>query len=173
MMSVQIERYMKNSETGYFEWLYSKIENGYDYRTLCYHLYSIPFNPIHVLDKNRVIDGLLLREEFGIYLDTPCSIFEVMIGLALRCENEIMRRWDSDEDESYRWFAIMLESIGIAHMNGSNYDPQYVDEKIYILNNNLFERDGTGGWFKVENSSKDMRDLDVWYQLQAYLIKYC
>ena len=84
----------------YFEWLsdlvcgkrYSK---KISYRKLLSYLHSITFNYSIPNDVNRAKDGIDLRYRFAMThgyrdvpmcLDGPCSIFEMIAALAIRCE---------------------------------------------------------------------------------------
>lgn len=156
-----------------------------------YHLYSYLLNELHStefyysvdLDGNRYEDGIGLRYSFGrennipeaviaTCLDvTPCSVLEMMVALALRCENEIM----CDPDKGPRvgvWFWGMIKNLELDHMPNSNCKVSYVRERIHILLERKYKRNGEGGLFTIANCPHDLRNTEIWYQAMWYLNKY-
>ena len=168
----------------YFDWICSIVcdirHRKTEYRNLLARLNEEPFSYIIEMDGNRAADGINLRYRFGqdcgydhrmiaSYLDdTPCSVFEMMAALAIRCEEHIME--DSDiGNRTSKWFWTMITSLGLIAMDDSNYDEYYVDRVIYRFLNREYRRDGEGGLFIVRNPKRDMRDIEIWYQLCLYL----
>ena len=120
------------------------------------------------------MDGLELRadyqDESGDEADKtgPCSILEMMIALAMRCENELM--YDPDKgDRTELWFWIMIENLGLENMDDYGYDEEYCDYVLERFLNREYESDGYNGPFFVHGFDKDMRELELWYQLNFYL----
>ena len=88
----------------YFEWMYDlvcglKFPSTITYRKLLMQLHSTEFTYLISNDANRAEDGVDLRYRFAcIYgyddtpecLDGPCSVLEMMIALAIRCEESAM-----------------------------------------------------------------------------------
>ena len=91
----------------YFEWMCQLVCNERYSRRLSYqkllrHLHNIDFQYMLPMDGNRAEDGIDLRYRFGYekeyegpmiasYLDNrPCSVLEMLIALAFRCEEHIM-----------------------------------------------------------------------------------
>ena len=54
-------------------------------------------------------------------------------------------------------------------MSDRNYDQHAVDQAIANFLNRNYSRDGDGGLFRVRNCPRDMRTLDIWYQMCWYL----
>ena len=167
---------MKND---YFEWMCSLIASDKRDRRLLMNLHDVAFAYILPMDSNRAEDGIELRYRFGrengyderivaTYLDDrDCSVLEMMIALAIRCE-DIM--YDPDTgDKTARWFWVMIDSLGLTNMTGERYNKQYVDATIDILLNREYKRNGEGGLFTVENCDVDMRSIEIWYQMSKYL----
>lgn len=130
-------------------------------------------------DENRAKDGLGLRKEFGelIGADTttysldhqyPCSVLEMMVALARRCELQIMEDPFSGSRIG-RWFKAMIKSLGLKYETDDVYDEDYVDYIISSFLNREYERNGDGGLFKVKNTDKDLREMEIWYQMNLYL----
>lgn len=141
-------------------------------------LHNIEFRYSIQMDENRADDGIELRyrfarekrcEDYDIdYLDGPCSVLEMMIALAIRCEEDIM------DDPSYgnrtgQWFWGMVVNLGLGSMTDSRYNKRFVDNCIDIFLNREYEPDGRGGLFRIRNCEYDLRTVEIWYQLCWYL----
>lgn len=189
---------MKLSEVknDYFEWLCDNIgvsiydnekdmENTYIF--LVSKLHSIDFYYLVKNDDNRAEDGYKLREEycdelanynfirsnlFLSYLQGPCSVFEMMVALSIRIAEDVI--FDDEYDASY-WFWKMIENLDLE---------EYTDEDYYELNGDYFveravenflgrkySEDGKGGLFPLHNPDGDQRDVEIWYQMSAYLLE--
>lgn len=168
----------------YFDWMYQLVvDSRYSnksYRRLFVKLYDTEFIYTIPMDGNRAEDGIDLRYRFGrehLYDDAmvatclddrPCSILEMMVALAIRCEEHLMDDPDIG-NRTGQWFWGMLVSLGLGSMNDTRYDPGRVD---YILNRFLehdYQRNGEGGLFTVDHSDYDMRTIEIWYQMNCYL----
>lgn len=171
----------------YFKWLYElvfrnrlDIEDDFSHEKLLRHLHDIPFYSIMERDENRIADGMSLRSEFGyqkgytdeeiiVYLDdVPCSVLEVMVALAVRCEKQFM----SDityGDRTGQWFMAMLGSLRIGSMYNVNYNEKYVDNVVQKLLDRQYEYDGDGGLFHLRHPERDMRTIEIWAQMCDYL----
>ena len=166
----------------YFEWMCELIcSNRYaeavSYRKLLAYLHSIEFTYSIPRDKNRAEDGLDLRYRFAYetnikhaedYIHGPCSVLEMMVALAIRCEENIM------DDPSYgnrtgQWFWGMIVNLGLGFMTDSRFDEQFVDDVIFKFLNREYESDGKGGLFTVRNCKYDLRTVEIWYQMCWYL----
>ena len=166
----------------YFEWMCELIcGNRYaeavSYRKLLAYLRSIEFTYSIPRDKNRAEDGLDLRYRFAYetnikhaedYIHGPCSVLEMMVALAIRCEENIM------DDPSYgnrtgQWFWGMIVNLGLGFMTDSRFDEQFVDDIIFRFLNREYEPDGKGGLFTVRNCKYDLRTVEIWYQMCWYL----
>ena len=169
----------------YFEWLYQlvcdeKYSKRLSYRKLLGQLHSIPFSYLVSMDGNRAEDGIDLRYRFGyeqeheprliaVYLDTePCSVLEMMVALALRCEDHIMTDPDIG-DRTGQWFWNMIVSLRLGHMNDTNFDKGIVTNSIQRFLNREYDRNGNGGLFSVKTNQHDMRTEEIWYQMCWYL----
>ena len=103
----------------YFSWLKDKVTDkhmavvGRSYDRLFYKLYTTEFIFVVPFDENRLLDGLSLRREFSttrVIFPCKCSVFEVLIALALRCEDQIMHDQKHGE-RSGEWFWEMLGNM--------------------------------------------------------------
>lgn len=130
-------------------------------------------------DMNRSADGIDLRSRFAEVhnldyrnirntLERPCSVLEMMVGLACRCEDSIM----GDEkygDRTERWFWGMIDNMKLYQMNDDNFDEEQVHYVIEALLNRTYRRTGEGGLFTVPMCYKDLRKVEIWYQMCWYL----
>ena len=169
----------------YFEWMYQLVCNDryskrLSYRKLLTHLHSIEFKYTIGLDGNRYEDGIDLRYRFGYknsyeapmittYLDDrPCSVLEMLIALASRCEEHIMDD-PYEGDRMGQWFWNMIVNLGLGSMNDTKFDKAYVNSVITKFMNREYKRNGEGGLFTVEHCKYDLRSIEIWYQMCWYL----
>ena len=167
----------------YFEWLYNLVcgeryAKSISYRKLLIQLHNTEFRWSIPKDRNRAEDGIDLRYRFAYYhaspaavesyLDGPCSVLEMMVSLAIRCEEHIM---DDPEigDRTGQWFWGMIVNLGLGSMTDNRYDEDFVTETIERFLDRDYEPDGKGGLFTVRNCDRDLRYVEIWYQLCWYL----
>lgn len=166
----------------YFEWLwnFTKCRGHSQNRKIITLLHNIEFRYSIPMDANREEDGIDLRYRFitevGIprnyqevygYLDGPCSVLEMMIALAIRCEESIMDDPDIG-DRTSEWFWLMMKNLGLDYMSDRKFDRDVAEEKISIFLDRKYKRNGEGGLFVV-NGRKDLRKVEIWYQMCWYL----
>lgn len=169
----------------YLDWMYNIVcDDQYSrqltYRKLFNHLYRTEFYYILPMDGNRFEDGVSLRYQFGRSLgindnmiascldDRPCSVLEMMIALTLRAETHIMDDPDVG-DRVGQWFWGMIVNLGLGQMNDRNFDVDRFDDIMHIFLERQYGRDGKGGLFSTTDKTKDMRSIDIWYQMCGYL----
>jgi hypothetical protein len=138
------------------------------------------FTYLNVMDANRYKDGISFRHRFayenGIPSsdidicmdDDPCSVLEMMVSLAFICEERIMEAMDEGK-RPYIWFWIMIDNLGLSDMSDDNYEDGYVETVINIFLNREYEPNGKGGLFYIEKPRRDLRLVDIWYQMMWYL----
>lgn len=169
----------------YYEWLVSlihanKYPEEYGYDKLLRHLHDIDFRYILERDQSRAEDGEYLRYRYAIsegYEDSyeeimdilhgPCSVLELMIALAIRCEG------DMDDalfgNRTGQWFWNMVVNLGLGTMSDQRYDRQKVVEIIDRFLDREYEPDGRGGLFTLKDCNYDLRKIEIWYQMCWYL----
>ena len=175
----------------YFEWL-CNIVGGYStHYFLLKRLFAREFYYIVDRDGNRAYDGTKLRSVFnkqlgyldwavqivnGVQvdanLDTCCTVLEMLVGLALRCELDIMNDPEKG-DRTKLWFWSMLDNLDISKYDDSSWDQEArddVDHKIDIFVERRYKRNGVGGLFPLSGKRiRDQRKVDIWYQLNYWL----
>lgn len=168
----------------YFEWMYQLVcderDSELSYRRLLYLLHDTDFNYTIPMDGNRAEDGTDLRYRFGYenayegsiiaaYLDDrPCSVLEMMVALAIRCEEHIMCDPDIG-NRTGQWFWNMIDNLGLGDMDDMEFDKNYANSVIQKLLNREYKRNGEGGLFTVKHYRKDLRSVEIWYQMCWYL----
>ena len=175
-------RVVSKIEKDYFEWMFDLVCEGryadsVSYRKLLSYLHSVEFTYSMSKDADRAQDGIDLRYRFSYdtgcpcadgYLEGPSSVLEVILALALKCEEWIM------DDALYgnrtaQWFWRMIVNLGLGAMIDDRFDEYYVDETISIFLNRKYEADGRGGLFTVRHSDYDLRHVDLWTQMLWHL----
>ena len=162
----------------YFEWLSAMLitdSNIRDsYQKVLLGLFETPFEYSIKYDENRADDGEQLRsmyeEETGEWCNnySSCSVLEMLGALALRWETEFM--YDPEEgNRTSVWFMEMLENMGLLGMDDWHFDYDRFEEIMDRLNNRRYDRDGYGGPFYIANFGRDMRKMELWYQLNFYI----
>lgn len=165
----------------YFEYLCELIDakrysKRVSYRRLLMHLHNIVFTWSVPFDDNRADDGVQLRRKFALarndmtltdYILGPCSVLEMMVALAVRCETIMDDTLYGDR--TGQWFWGMIHNLGLSPMIDSEFDREFVDDIIARLLNREYEPDGTGGLFTVRRCERDLRTVEIWRQLSWYL----
>lgn len=162
----------------YFEWLLGKIAvdptknehiQGFKW------LFATDFQWSHKLDANRAADGVDLRSTFAYeygysypevreaLLDKQCSWLEMMVGLAMRCEDSIMGN-DEFGDRTPHWFNVMIDSLGL-YLDCSEDDEAILKRCAA----RKYEQDGEGGLWWVKGTKKNLRRMQIWDQMCEYL----
>lgn len=147
-------------------------------------LHQIEFTFSIQNDINRARDGVDLRYRFATtkeedydinyilnILDGPCSVLEMMIALAIRCEETIMDDTNYG-DRTGQWFWGMAANLGVGYMYDEAFNRQDAEYRIYRFLDRQYEPDGRGGLFHINNCDDDLRDLEIWIQLCWYLDQF-
>ena len=168
----------------YFDWLVYTIAPDHfqrdDYSELLFFLYYTEFYWVVKRDKNRAEDGLNLRtrfeEETGLYCDLygPCNLLEMLVALAIRCENDLMYMYDPElGDQTSRWFWMFLENLGLLEYDDANFEPDEISDILF----HFMDRDyGDRGEFCAFSDDSDSENFDfgfekteLWYQMNYYM----
>lgn len=175
-----MERVRKRGAGGYFEWLCKKVGlyDGWhsDCEDLLWQLHSIDFRYSIRNDVNRLSDGLKMRDIFlyerggGEFESWPCSVLEVLVGLARVISEDVIGN-EGDEEVTYRWFWKMIENLGLLKYGGGRVNRSRISELVENWLNRDFEPDGVGSPFPLKHMypGGDQRRLEIWAQACAYL----
>lgn len=178
---------MRRSELphAYFNWMCGLVHDDIafqhgTYSRLMHVLHEIDFNYIIPMDGDRAEDGCDLRYRFAYEnaldgrtiascLDIrPASVLEVMVALAVRCEESIMDDPDIGNRTGH-WFWSMIDTLGLFNMTDDNFNELFVRKTIRKFLDRDYAPDGKGGLFCVPNIPDDMREIVIWYQMCHYI----
>lgn len=170
----------ENYIRSYKDWLIAKMD-GQEYSEMFDILLGIEFCPQIGNDTNRAEDGIQLRELYlketgGSYRKLPvgpCSILEMLIALAIRCEDDIMKN-DEYGDRTTKWFWIMIDNLRMSTYTDDTITPivrNAIYSKAYKINSRTYDRNGFGGLWPLRDPKEDQRKVEIWYQMNAYLME--
>lgn len=168
-----------NLELNYFNWMYSLVCKKRGYRKLMTKLYSTRFRYSLEMDENRYDDGIDLRYRFAYECGysneeieeaigaKPCMVLEMMVSLALRCEEAIM--YDPEEgDRTDIWFWDMIVSLGLDMMDDQHYQSREIDAVLARFLDHKYALNGEGSLFTLPFEI-DIHETDIWKQMCMYL----
>lgn len=165
----------------YLKWLYRLIESNRfrnpsrTYWKLTRKLYTKEFVWYIPNDDNRVEDGKDLRYEFiddcklqdvdPEWLDLGCSMLEMLIGLSRRLSFQV-------QGQPRDWFWHLLTNLDIREYNDYGVFPDtLVDETIDNVIWRTYKSNGRGGLFPLRRPKQDQREVELWYQLNSYVLE--
>lgn len=173
-------------KNAYFHWLYNWMSgerHHYDisFKRLLMHLHDTEFVYTIRNDQNRAEDGVNLRYRFAKSdiidepvdyilecLAGPCSVLEMMVALANRCEEDYMDD-PAYGDRTAQWFWGMVTNLKLGNMTDAWYDKNYVADVLYKFLHRKYDPDGSGGLFRVRGYRGDMRKVEIWHQMCYFL----
>lgn len=127
------------------------------------------------MDENRAADGVALRDEYlktigrisvGPQDDLPCSILEMLIALAMRCNDWVI----CDVDNHYsEWFWTFLNNLGLKKFDNHHFNEALVDRILSDWLDRRYSFDGAGGLFPLRNPETDQTRVEIWGQMGYYL----
>jgi hypothetical protein len=164
----------------YFRWLYKQVGSitERDKSKTHFELMRVLFQKEFLWwvpnDDNRVEDGRDLRLRFVHYsgvspddewMGLGCSFLEMLIALSHRLSFETGMKPKG-------WFWRLIENLGLEELTDKNWGEmtaEAVDETLERVIWRNYEPDGLGGLFPLEHPEHDQREVEIWYQLCAYL----
>jgi hypothetical protein len=165
----------------YLSWLYDQVggvrvrNKSRTYWDLFRQLYSKEFVWLIPNDDNRIRDGLDLRDEwldtsdihprpYKVWMERDCSLLEILVGLSRRLAFE-------GEGHPPVWFWHLIENLGLQDCTDRpKYNQSEVDEVLDTVIWRTYEPDGRGGLFPLRYPKHDQREVELWYQMQEYLL---
>ena len=163
-------------DNAYYDWLLDKVgvkDDDSGAATVVRCLYRADFYWLVDNDDNRAADGLVLRTTFmdmegwntEPWSDIGCTVLEMLIGLASRIDSDIM--WDGEHDSTAKWFWEMVNNLDMDWL-----DPDDILECIDRFLSREYDYNGVGGIFPLlKGASEDQRNVEIWYQMQSYLME--
>lgn len=130
--------------------------------------WSVPF------DENRAADGMTYRDEFfgscsleeGSFA-RPCSVLEMLVGLAIRIDNEFIG--DPAEEKPDIIFWEMLENLGLEEYTNKHWDYDAVCDILDEWLDREFDSDGEGSIFPIKDPFRDQTEIEIWSQMNDYI----
>lgn len=161
----------------YLQWLehlltYEGKHANRSYSDLVTAMFDTEFKWSVPLDDNRAADGLELRAEFAelhgfnrrdVLALGPCSFVEVLIGLARR-----MAFVSGGTPHYWSWQLLgnlELERLWDRLSRSKMTHARHVMQRVI---NRTYEPNGVGGFFPLAWPERDQREVELWYQLNAY-----
>lgn len=171
-------------DEAYLRWLYSLVadskaeDRSQTYWTLLKQLFTTEYLWFVEHDGDRAEDGIALRREFLAeqaidpqdvdpdWIGLECSILELMVGLSRRLEFQA-------GGQPHYWFWRLVENIGLLKYNDAvrRYPRLFIDGVLHSLIFRQYTASGLGGLFPLCEPKQDQRNVDLWYQLSAYVLE--
>lgn len=168
-------------DESYLNWLYSQVATtrsrtpSKTYWNLLRLMYTVEFVWFIPNDDNRVEDGRDLRREFFLerairlrdsgWMDLNCSFLEMAIGLSRRLS------FEAGQEPAW-WFWKLMENLDLHEYSDAKPLPKdIVRERLDAVVWRTYEPNGDGGLFPLKNPPHDQRSMELWYQLNTYLIE--
>lgn len=164
----------------YFEWLTGHVNisygkpNGKTFLDLMGQLHTKEFVWIVPNDDNRLEDALALRHNFlndegisnyGDFLsDPPLSVLEVIVGLSERCSFVA-----GGDPRNWAW--KLIENLDLHRMSDrlSRRKQEQIDDTLDTLIYRNYDPDGGGGFFPLNHPDMNQKEIEIWYQMNAYI----
>ena len=176
-------------DCSYHDYLFNMVDSPYveNHTVLLDILCRTDFRWSVPNDDNRALDGTEIRynyqEEFSIpyaeieeLLLLPCSVIEVICGLAIRMD-EIMR--DPVEPHINRWFWELIGNLGLLEFSDQSYkkgawSPLDVKKILDIFMDRTYDELGRGGLFPRICCDKNQKEVELFSQMNGYINEhYC
>lgn len=164
----------------YLNWLYEKIENpesanpSRTFWNLATCLYTKEYLWLIPNDDNRLEDGRFLRDEFvedlGLFdmdpdwMNLGCSMLEMLIALSRRLSFVA-------GGEPRGWFWHLIENLGLRHSDRMRFPSRKAEEVLDRVIWRTYAPDGSGGLFPLRNARQDQTQVELWSQLNAYVLE--
>lgn len=166
----------------YLTWLYARIGSlrqanaVYTHWSLLRLLFTREFAWLIPNDVNRVEDGRYIRYEFledsGLtpdvdpnWLGLGCSVLEMIVSVSDRLA------FEADRDTHY-WFWQLMDNLGLTYFNDGTFDERLVDDIVHAMVFRDFAPDGRGSLFPLQRPAEDQRSIEIWHQLQNYVMEH-
>lgn len=164
----------------YLSWLYKRVadsevaNSSQTFWHLLQRLYKKEYVWLIPNDDNRVEDGRFLREEFiedlGLYdvdsewMNLGCSMLEMMIALSRRLSFQ-------GGGEPRDWFWRLIDNLGLYITDNQRFSRSKVEEVLDRQIWRTYKSNGAGGLFPLKHPLRDQRDVEIWTQLNEYLLE--
>lgn len=136
-------------------------------------LFEEPFFDFVPNDDNRAAEGRGLRDRYQnetaqqinrrLYM-SQCTLLEMLVGLAHRYAWEIVGLDETVEENIPSCFWTMIDNLELnpTHKNLG---------RLSVFNKREYKADGSGGLFPLANPKEDQREVELWFQMMAYIME--
>lgn len=162
----------------YLRWLEPQLRDEHgnpdkSYWELLKIMFERPFGFVIPLDENRLVDGLDLRVEFAHEVHIrpsameplgPCTFLEVLIGLSRRLAFVA-------GGGAPGWAWQLMGNIDLHRMSDpvTRHKERKIQEIMTAVIDRTYLPDGRGGFFPLAWPDDDQTQVELWYQLNAYV----
>ncbi len=177
---------MRGTGDPYFDWLCIMIgvnENRpkRNYTRLVSTLHEMEFHPKLSMDQNRGADGLQLRVDFmsehgpwGTSSNRgPCTMLEFLTAVAKRMS--FLTYGEGNHGQTAYYFWKLMENLGLEKATDDRWNyingEFFVEDACWRINERQYNADGSGGLFPLKRPDRDQRGVEIWYQMNAWLIE--
>jgi hypothetical protein len=165
-------------DEAYLHWLYRQVgpevsDPRQQYWELFRLLYKKEFVWIVPNDDNRAEDGIELRKDFCVeegipedeaWMHMPCSVLEMLVGVAKRMCFIL-------DEPTKNCFWTLMYNLELDQCTDGKVDKVRVDTDLDDLIWRRYLFNGKGGLFPIEHPEEDQRKVEIWYQMNAYLLE--
>lgn len=171
-------------EETYFKWLAAQVVNvrlrspRLSYWNILRQLFVTEFIWTVRNDDNRAEDGKELRLRFleehsneetrNGWLTQECSFLEMLIALSGRLA------FQTDGVSPAKWFWHLMNNVDL-HVTDEAYDDlsyaAFAEAVLANVNNRTYYHNGRGGLFPLNTSQIDQTRVELWDQMNYYLIE--
>lgn len=160
----------------YVEWLYNLVgrrAKNINHWDLLHAMNTYDFVMIVPNDDNRCKDGKEIRNEFivetrarptAFWRNSDCSVLEMLIGVSRHLAFEM-------DGEVGGWFWHLVDNLGLSLYKDERFNARAVDQLLERLVWRQYNYDGSGGIFPLKNPHEDQREVEVWFQMEAYILE--
>jgi hypothetical protein len=154
----------------FFEWLCEQVHARERDMWILEMMYLKEFTWFIPNDDNRLMEGVSQRELFleerqlknaWEWTQLGCSFLELMLAVARELSFLTQRELPS-------CFWELMRNLGLAEPTATRRDVNHAMNKVI---NRTYSYSGEGGLFPLEHPHEDQRKVEIWYQMQAYLIE--
>ena len=181
---------MTGMRNAYFLWLCDLAgldpPQGLSFLSLASLLFRTEYYSVLGNDDNRGADGKKLRFYFcnqsGLKqsevipeLDGPCSVLEMLVGLAVRIDEWLTGElFTGEKSEGVRgWAWVMIRNLGLDKYDDRSFIMPGVEDRVGDIVRFFLDRkygpDGVGGMFPLTSCDKNMHKIEIWAQFNEYL----
>lgn len=176
-MNSSIEKIERN----YRDWLIESVGSFEDknYAPLLRELYRREFYSLVKYDEDRGSDGIALRGNWAELHNVdsdglnfgPCKVLEVLIGISQRIEFQLFGSQWAEEWDYKKVFWHLLDNLNLLEYEGILKGSEY-ETVIHICDAfcaRKYKCDGFGNIFRIFDSEKDVRKMNLWTQMGLYI----